>query len=149
MQSVDAHLQRVLGTVAPLREIELPILDAHGCLLSEDVVAAGPVPPFDNSSMDGYAVRAADLATATEQAPVRLHVVADIPAGVAPNVSVQPGMCARIMTGAVVPAGADAVVPVEWTDAGLAHVTISKGPQPGAFIRRAGEDVRAGQVVLP
>ncbi len=148
MKSVDAHLQQVLTTVGPLHPLELPLLDAHGCVLAEDVVAAAPVPSFDNSSMDGYAVRSADVAGASASSAVRLHVVADIPAGAVPGISVQPGMTARIMTGAVLPPGADAVVPVEWTDGGRAQVTISRAPQPGAYVRRAGEDVQAGQVVL-
>ena len=113
MKSVDQHIADVLQAVGPLPELELRLFDAHGCVLAEDVVATGPLPPFDNSAMDGYAVRGADVATASDAAPARLHVVGDIPAGKAPTVTVQPGLCARIMTGAMMPAGADAVVPVE------------------------------------
>ncbi len=148
MKSVDAHLRDVLARVGPLQQLELRLLDAHGCMLAENVVAEGPVPSFDNSSMDGYAVRSADVAAASSGNPAKLHVVADIPAGTAPTVSVQPGMCARIMTGAVVPPGADAVVPVEWTDGGLAHVAVSRPVPAGAYVRRVGEDVTPGQVVL-
>lgn len=148
MKSVDEHLQRVLTTVLPLGLLEMPLLDAHGCVLGEDVVAGGALPPFDNSSMDGYAVRLTDVAGATADAPVSLHVVGDIAAGASTGISVQPGLCARIMTGAPMPPGADTVVPVEWTDGGVAQVRVSHVPALGAYIRRLGEDVQAGQQVL-
>ena len=148
MKSVDDQLREILDAVAPLPSLQLRLLEAHGCMLSEDVVADGPLPGFDNSAMDGYAVRAADLATASEATPVSLPVVGDIPAGTAPQMTIQSGMSARIMTGAPLPAGADSVVPVEWTDGGIATVSIRQAPQPGQHIRRAGEDVRTGDVVL-
>ncbi len=144
MRTVDEHLAEVLSVVQPLAPLELSLLDAHGCILAEDVVAKGPVPSFDNASMDGYAVRVADLATV----PVTLPVTGDVAAGPASPLRVQPGLCVRIMTGAVLPAGADAVVPVEWTDGGVAQVRIDRRPDPGAYVRRAGEDVVAGEVVL-
>jgi molybdopterin molybdotransferase len=141
---VDAHLARVLDLVHPLSPLDLGLLDAHGCILDEDLVADYPLPGFDNSAMDGYAVRVEDLA----QVPVTLPVVADLAAGPASNVRVQPGLCVRIMTGAQLPEGADAVVPVEWTDGGTAQVRIERTPSLGQHIRRAGEDVRPGDVVL-
>ena len=103
---------------------------------------------FDNSSMDGYAVRAADVASASESTPVSLNVIDDVPAGFRATEEVRPGTAIRIMPGAPTPAGADAVVPVERTDAGTEVVRISAGVDPGAFIRRAGEDVVAGETVL-
>ncbi len=148
MKSVEEHLQTVLSTVAPLSLLEMPLLDAHGCVLGEDVIASGPLPPFDNSSMDGYAVRHADLLGATPDTPVSLHVVGDIAAGSSTGISVQPGLCARIMTGAPMPPGADTVVPVEWTDGGIAQVRVTHLPAPGSYIRRIGEDVQTGQHVL-
>ncbi|MCW2620720.1 MAG: molybdopterin molybdochelatase [Frankiales bacterium] len=141
---VDAHLARVLDLVHPLSALDLGLLDAHGCILDEDVVADYPLPGFDNSAMDGYAVRVADLA----EVPVVLPVVADLAAGPASSVRVQPGLCVRIMTGAQLPDGADAVVPVEWTDGGTAQVRIDRTPRLHQHIRRAGEDVAAGEVVL-
>jgi molybdopterin molybdotransferase len=147
--SVDSHLEAVLTVVAPLPELDLTLLDAHGCVLAEDIVAEAPLPGFDNAAMDGYAVRAADLATASETAPVVLPVVGDVAAGSRGSYSVQQGLAVRIMTGAPVPPGADAVVPVEWTDAGLAQVAVRRGPAVGNAIRRAGEDVAAGATVLP
>ncbi|MGB8652135.1 MAG: gephyrin-like molybdotransferase Glp [Mycobacteriales bacterium] len=144
MRSVDEHLADVLSVVQPLAPLEVGLLDAHGCILAEDVVATAPLPGFDNSAMDGYAVRTSDLATV----PVVLPVVGDVPAGPVTGLSVQPGLCVRIMTGAPLPPGADAVVPVEWTDGGVQQVRIDRRPEPGAFVRRAGEDVRPGETVL-
>ncbi|MCW2599581.1 MAG: molybdopterin molybdochelatase [Frankiales bacterium] len=144
MRSVDEHLADVLSVVKPLHPLEVGLLDAHGCILAEDVVAAAPLPGFDNSSMDGYAVRTADLA----QVPTVLPVVGDVAAGPASPLRVQPGLCVRIMTGAVMPIGADAVVPVEWTDGGIAQVRIDRRPDVGAYVRRTGEEVTAGEVVL-
>jgi molybdopterin molybdotransferase len=98
--------------------------------------------------MDGYAVRSADVAPASPATPVVLPVVGDIAAGSSGSYSVQPGLCVRIMTGAPLPSGADAVVPVEWTDAGTAQVSITRAPSAGDNLRRAGEDVEAGATVL-
>lgn len=148
MRSVDEHLAAVLDTVAPLAPLDLQILDAHGCILAADVVASGDLPPFDNAAMDGYAVRIADVAEASLQRPVQLPVVGDIAAGSAGAYTVQTGFTTRIMTGAPVPAGTEAVVPVEWTDGGIATVTITHPARPGQHIRRQGEDVRAGNRVL-
>ncbi|MBK5306049.1 MAG: molybdopterin molybdotransferase MoeA [Frankiaceae bacterium] len=144
MKTVAQHLASVLSVVHALPPLELGLMDAHGCVLAEDVVASAPLPGFDNSAMDGYAVRVADLGTV----PVVLPVVGDIAAGPASPLRVQPGLCVRIMTGAMMPAGADAVVPLEWTDGGVAQVRIDRRPDVGAYVRRAGEDVTAGTVVL-
>lgn len=147
MISVDEHLAHILDEVAPLAPLELALLDAHSCLLAEDVVAEVSLPPFDNSAMDGYAVRSADLDPVRAGTAVTLPVVGDIPAGTASPLSVQPGLCVRIMTGAPLPTGADVVVPVEMTDGGIAKVRIDRAPDVGAYIRRLGEDVQAGDTV--
>ena len=148
LKSVDAHLADILGVVEPIQPLHLQLLDAHGCILSETVTADVDLPPFDNSSVDGYAVRVDDVAAASDTKPVQLPVVGDVAAGAPSAYTVQPGLCVRIMTGAPVPVGADAVVPLEWTDRGLASVTITQAPKPGANIRRLGEDVQHGQAVL-
>lgn len=148
MITVAEHLARILEVVQPLEPLQLSLQDAHGCVLTEEVVAPEPLPSFDNSSMDGYAVRAADVAGASPASPVVLPVTGDVAAGPASPLRVQPGVCVRIMTGAMVPAGADAVVPLEWTDGGVAQVTITRAPDVGAHVRRVGEDVAAGEVVL-
>lgn len=148
MISYAEQLARVLETVEPLSPLDLQLMDAHGCVLTEDVVAPADLPGFDNAAMDGYAVRCDDVAAATEASPVVLPVTGDVAAGPASPLRVQPGVCVRIMTGAMMPAGADAVVPVEDTDGGVAQVTVRRAPRPGQAVRRAGEDVRAGETVL-
>jgi molybdopterin molybdotransferase len=148
MITVAEHLARILDVVQPLAPLQLGLMDAHGCVLTEDVVAPAPLPAFDNSSMDGYAVRAADVAGAREDRPVVLPVTGDVAAGPASPLRVQPGVCVRIMTGAMMPAGADAVVPLEWTDGGVAQVIVTRPAPAGAHVRTVGEDVAAGEVVL-
>src|SRR5690606_12756879 len=98
--------------------------------------------------MDGYAVTLADVVEASEDRPITLPVVGEISAGRASHLALSPGTAAKIMTGAPVPTGADAVVPYEWTDRGVAHVRISRAPSLGQHIRRAGEDVSEGDLVL-
>ncbi|MUL42329.1 molybdopterin molybdotransferase MoeA [Streptomonospora sp. PA3] len=148
MKTVEQHIRDVLDLVEPLEPIELDLLRAHGGVLAEPVTSAVSLPQFDNSSMDGYAVNADDLAGASSDTPVRLPVVADIPAGDVSPTAVRPGHCARIMTGAPLPRGADAVVPVEWTDGGQATVAVDRPVRRGNAIRRAGEDVEKGSTVL-
>ena len=148
MITVEEHLARVLSVVQPLSPLDLGLMDAHGCVLTEDVVAAAALPGFDNSSQDGYAVRRDDVLGASESTPVVLPVTGDVAAGPASPLRVQPGVCVRIMTGAMMPAGADAVVPLEWTDGGISSVRITRVPDAGAYVRRVGEDVAAGETVL-
>ncbi len=155
--AVEQALQQILNRVTVLPAENIPIAQALGRVLAADVVARFDVPSFANSGMDGYAVRAADIATASSSAPVTLTVTADIPAGTAPTRPVGAGEAARIMTGAVLPPGADAVVPVEqttdhWTSDGSAplsaQVAVLRPVRAGDNVRPAGEDVRAGQMVL-
>jgi molybdopterin molybdotransferase len=148
MRTVDEHLASVLTNLGPLPELEVNLLDAHGCVLAEDVISRRALPSFDNSSMDGYAVRSQDVASASPDSPVTLPVIGDIAAGSSGVYTVQSGLCVRIMTGAQMPVGADAVVPVEWTDGGVASVRIDRAPSPDQHIRHAGEDVEAGETVL-
>jgi molybdopterin molybdotransferase len=148
MKDVDQHLHDCLSGIDTLSALELRLLDAHGCTLSEDVRSAWDLPPFTNSSMDGYAVRTEDVAGASESSPVTLPVVGDIPAGYAGARALSPGQCVRIMTGGPMPAGADAVVPQEWTDGDLVQVAIRRAPQVGAYVRHQGEEASAGDLVI-
>ncbi|MFF9059999.1 gephyrin-like molybdotransferase Glp [Streptomyces sp. NPDC101213] len=165
--SVDEHLEDILAAVRPLEPIELRLPDAQGCVLVEDVTVPLSLPPFDNSSMDGYAVRVADVAGASEEYPAVLEVVGDVAAGQAGLLHVGPGQAARIMTGAPLPSGAEAVVPVEWTDGGLGEgpvdgmrarslapeqasgqVRVHRSAEARAHVRAKGSDVRAGDRAL-
>jgi molybdopterin molybdotransferase len=148
MKPVEEHLADCLSAVQPLPPIALAPLDALDCVLTQDIATTVDLPAFDNSSMDGYAVSMSDVAAVTDDRPVTLPVVADIPAGSTEPLRIAPGTTARIMTGAPLPAGADAVVPVEWTDRGQARVEIRQAPVAGQYVRTVGDDVRAGQLVL-
>ncbi|MDP9445029.1 MAG: molybdopterin molybdotransferase MoeA [Actinomycetota bacterium] len=148
LRSVDAHLQRVLDAVTPLPPYDQPLLEALGLPICEDVIAPIDLPTFDNSAMDGYAVRCCDVADATEDHPVRLPVLGEIAAGQSKVYALSPGTALKIMTGAPLPPGADAVVPVEWTNRGVADVLIDRAPVTGLYVRPRAEDVRAGDLVL-
>ncbi|MGH3377238.1 MAG: molybdotransferase-like divisome protein Glp [Actinoallomurus sp.] len=148
MKTVDEHLADILAATKPLAPLDVALLEAVHGVLAEPVTAPVDLPPFDNSAMDGYAVLASDVVSASEASPVTLSVVGDIAAGDAGAHGIRPGLCARIMTGAPVPAGADAIVPVEWTDGGTAKVKIRRAAVAGHYIRRSGEDVTAGQIVI-
>lgn len=149
MRSVEQHLEAVLARIRPLPPFEQHLLDAHGHRLAEEVISPRDVPLFDNSAMDGYAVRQIDVLGADQENPAILTVTQELPAGHAAEIEIGPGACARIMTGAPMPPGADAVVPVEWTD-GRAEgsVRIYRVPELGGHVRRTGEDIRTGQPLL-
>jgi len=154
MLTVEKAQAKVLARIARLEAEPVAVLDALGCVLAADIVSDIDVAPFDNSAMDGYAVRAADTAGADETHPVVLAVVDHIAAGDMPRVSLREGEASRIMTGAPVPSGADAIVMVEVTE-GLEHggstggtVAIKRVAHAGDNIRLRGEDVRVGDVVL-
>ncbi|MGW1883357.1 molybdotransferase-like divisome protein Glp [Streptomyces sp. NPDC001970] len=165
--SVDEHLEDILGAIRPLDPIELPLADAQGCVLVEDVTVPVALPPFDNSSMDGYAVRVADVAGASEEFPAVLTVIGDVAAGSGEPPTVGPGQAARIMTGAPLPPGAETVVPVEWTDGGAGsgaattmrpagaapegasgEVRVHRPAEARAHVRARGSDVQAGDLAL-
>jgi len=155
--AVETALAHILARLAPLPAEIIPTPQALGRVLAQPIRAALDIPPFANSGMDGYAVRAADTAGASRDHPARLAVALNIPAGAPPGCCVGPGQAARIMTGAPLPEGADAVVPVEDTgddwraedDAPLPEsVAIFRAVRPGANVRPAGEDMRRGQPVL-
>ncbi len=146
--SVDDHLARILDAIEPLPDFPQPLMETMGLAAAEDVVSPIALPSFDNSAMDGYAVRAADVATATEDAPVHLPVVGEIGAGQARLLALSPGTAAKIMTGAPIPAGADCVVPYEWTDRGVAQVRVTQPVDVGAHVRPTGDDVSEGDLLV-
>ena len=154
--SVDEALDLVLNRVSVLADETVDLLDALGRVLARSIAARDSLPPFANSAMDGYALRADDVEGARSDSPVVLRVVADIAAGTNPTVDVVAGTAARIMTGGPLPAGADAVVPVEFTDEPWReadrplpeHIAIHKMVTSGDYVRYPGEDVRAGTVVI-
>ncbi|QLD11155.1 molybdopterin molybdotransferase MoeA [Microbacterium oleivorans] len=153
LRTVEQQLDEVLAAVTPLPTRVARLHDAGGATLREPAVARGGIPAFDNSAMDGFAVRFDDVAGAGAERPVVLEVVADLPAGTADDPALRPGQAARIMTGAPVPADADAIVPFEDTRGGLADslgvVHVERTPSGrGAFIRRAHDDIRPGDTVL-
>lgn len=148
MLTVPEYRDRLLDAVATADPVTVSALDPAavlGLVTAEPVTSSVFLPPFTNSAMDGYAVRAAD----TAGAPVTLPVRGDIPAGDTRELTLPDGGCLRIMTGAPMPDGADAVVQVELTDGGLEQVRIEQSVEPGAAVRDAGEDVQPGQAVLP
>lgn len=149
VRSVDEHVRVVAALLAATPVIRLPLVECAGLALAEPITAAVPLPPFDNSGMDGYAVRAADIEQASPETPVTLPVTEDIPAGRTDSPKLEPGTAHRIMTGAPVPPGADAVVPVELTDGGRHEVQIYEPRSPGDSVRPAGGDVTAGEELLP
>ncbi|GAA3766248.1 molybdopterin molybdotransferase MoeA [Microbacterium kribbense] len=154
MITVEQHLQRILAVVSVVEAAPVPLEAALGRTLREPLRAAVDLPLFDNSAMDGFAVRFADVAGASAEHPVALVVVADLPAGTALDPALRPGQAARIMTGAPVPHAADTVIPFEDTRAGiadsLAHTEVVVAPpRTGAYVRRRGEDCTAGDELLP
>jgi molybdopterin molybdotransferase len=146
--SVEAHRERILTTIDPLPAFDQPLMEAFGLAAAEDVHASVALPGFDNSAMDGYAVAHADVASASPESPVHLPVVGEIGAGQASLLAMSPGTAVKIMTGAPVPAGADSVVPYEWTDRGVAQVVISRAPERGQHVRPRGQDVTEGDLLV-
>ncbi len=143
-RTVEQHLEAVLSLMQPRSAVRRPLIDCLGLTLASDIAAPLALPPFDNSAMDGYAVRAVDVSAA----PVKLPVTADIAAGHAAIVPLAPGTAQRIMTGAPLPLGADAVVRFEWTDRGTQVVRVDRAVQPGDCVRYHGEDLQPGDIVL-
>ena len=148
MRTLQGHRAAVLALVSPLPATRVPVAAALGLVLAQDVTALVDLPGFDNSAMDGYAVRASELAGASSENPVVLPVSGDIAAGDTTRHVLAAGHTMRIMTGAPLPEGCDAVVPVELTDGGSGQVALFLEPDAGRHVRRRGEDITAGSVVL-
>jgi molybdopterin molybdotransferase len=153
--TVEEARARVLGAVRPLSSEAVPLASALGRVLARPLISSLDVPRWDNSAMDGFAVRAVDVRGAAADSPVRLRVIGDIAAGAFPTRELGPREAMRVMTGAAVPAGADGVVRVEHTDGGAGirsgegYVTVVDDQDAGRNIRKSGEDIRAGAEVIP
>src|SRR3954452_15747442 len=143
----EDHLGLVLAQIRELPAYDQPLLETLGLPAVEDLTSPLSLPVFDNSAMDGYAVVFRDVAEATPERPVHLPVVGEIAAGQTSIFAMSPGTAVRIMTGAPIPTGCTAVVPVEDTDDGVAKVLIRRAPSEGQRIRRAGEDISEGEVI--
>jgi molybdopterin molybdotransferase len=148
MDSVEKYRAEILAAIRPLPSRELALADVLGSVVDGDVTAQWALPSFDNSAMDGYALRAADVVGATPESPVSLPVRGEIAAGDTAPHAVSPGTCVRIMTGAPMPAGADAVVQVELTDGGVDTVAIHEAVEAGTFVRLTGGDAEPGDLLL-
>jgi molybdopterin molybdotransferase len=148
MLSVEEALARVLGAIPVLGAESVELIAAHGRVLAESVVSGRDLPPWDNSSMDGYALRAADTAGASAERPVRLRLAGEVAAGAVAERPVGPGEAYRILTGAPMPPGADTVVPQEEIRREEGAVLVSRPAPPANYMRLRGEDIRTGETVL-
>lgn len=171
MRSVEDHLSLVTASVVAPRPVQVAISEAQGLLCAEEVVTTEPLPGFDQAAIDGYAVRAVDVALAGTDAPddldaiathgvdveelddsgrlvVHMPVVGDVAAGSRTPTRLQPGQAVRVETGAPMPTLADAVVPLRWTDGGESRVMVGHGVDSGDYVRRTGDDVRPGDVAV-
>ena len=148
MLSVDEARSRVLTAVAVLESIERPVRESRGYVVAADLAAPHSLPRFDNSAMDGYAVKAEDVSAATEQTPVTLRLDGEVRAGDPGDLEVTSGAAVRIMTGAPLPPGADAIVPVEVTEETDGKVVVKQASPSGKHVRPAGDDVQEGEVVV-
>jgi molybdopterin molybdotransferase len=149
MRPVEEARDAILGRIDPLAPIELHLQEAHGCVLAADVLAELDIPTFSSAGMDGFAVRGTDVAGASSENPVSLEVVGRAVVGQQPEVTVGTGEAVRIATGAPIPAGADSIVPIEQSVVDDQRVQVLKSFSAGAFVRPAGQDVKAGQVLVP
>lgn len=148
MRSVDEQLARILSGAVRPAPVRVAISEAQGLHAAEEVVASRPLPGFDQAAVDGYAVRSVDLVGASEDSPVVLPVVGEIPAGSRQPLRLQPGQAVRIAAGAPLPALADAVLPLSYTDGGTAKLTAHRSVPSAAFVRRMGEDVQPGDIAV-
>src|SRR6476661_2840898 len=148
VRSVDEQLALILSGAVRPAPVRVPISEAHGLRSAEEVVASRPLPGFDQAAIDGYAVRSVDLSGATEQTPVVLPVVGEIPAGSRHPLRLQPGQAVRVAAGAPLPTLADTVVPVADTDGGTAKLTVQRSVASASFVRRVGEDVQPGDIAV-
>jgi molybdopterin molybdotransferase len=149
MRQVDQVRRGILERIRPLAAIDLPLQEAWGCVLAQDVVAEGDIPSFASTAMDGFAVRASDIAAALVDEPVTLRIVGRAPVGEQPDVTVGGGEAVRIATGAPVPSGADCIAPIEHCVVQGDQVLVLRAFPEGRNVRPVGQDVAAGQVLVP
>ncbi|HEY0508162.1 MAG TPA: gephyrin-like molybdotransferase Glp, partial [Blastococcus sp.] len=145
IRTVERHLDEILAAVPQPDPIELAVLDAQGLLCAEEVISQRALPAFDQAALDGYAARSEDVAGASVQAPVELAVVGESVAGASAPSAIGPGLALKVAAGAMLPAGADVVVPAVWTDQGPVRVAVQAAPPVGSYVRRTGDDVAPGQ----
>ncbi|MFP5022502.1 molybdotransferase-like divisome protein Glp [Pseudonocardia phyllosphaerae] len=148
MRTVSEHLARILDVAVRPAPVRVAIADAHGLRSAEEVVAARPLPVFDQAAIDGYAVRSVDVAGAGDTHPITVPVVGEIAAGSRQPLRLQPGQAVRVAAGAPLPTLADAVAPLGWTDGGNARLAVYRGVPSAGFVRRVGEDVQSGDVAV-
>jgi len=148
LYSVEEAQERIIDAVKPLPPVELPLLEAWGCVLAADVAAAYDIPTFPSSSMDGYAVRAEDIRGASPSSPVALRKVGEAPIGHPPKDPVGPGETVWIATGAPVPEGSDCIAPIEEVEEDGDTIRILKEFEAGSFVRPVGQDLRKGEIVV-
>ncbi|MBA3523272.1 MAG: molybdopterin molybdotransferase MoeA [Geodermatophilaceae bacterium] len=148
MRTVEEHIDLILASVPRPDSIELALLDAQGLLCAEEVVSEISLPSFDQTAVEGYAARNVDISTATTEDPAVLAVVGEADAGARSVQSIAAGMAVRVTPGAILPAGADLVVPMSWTDRGVARVAINRVPPQWSFVRRTGDDVAPGDTAV-
>jgi molybdopterin molybdotransferase len=144
VRAVERQLDEILAAMPQPEPIELAVLDAQGLLCAEEVISQRALPAFDQAALDGYAARAEDVHGATLDVPVDLAVVGESVAGASVPSSIGPGLALKVAAGAMLPSGADVVVPAVWTDEGAVRVGVHAGPPAGSYVRRAGDDVAPG-----
>jgi len=147
--SVEEARDRILASIAVLPPVQLPLRESHGCVLAEDVTAADDIPPFTSSAMDGFAVRARDVAASTPDRPTALTIAGEVTMGHRPEVAVPAGGAVRVPTGGVMPEGSDCVVPIENCLVEEQRVLVFQASEPGRYVRPEGEDARPGDVLVP
>ncbi|WP_200938806.1 gephyrin-like molybdotransferase Glp [Modestobacter sp. Leaf380] len=148
VRTVEQHLDLILAAAPTPDPIELAVLDAQGLLCAEHVVSSRDLPAFDQAGLDGYAARAIDVHGASFEQPVTLAVVGESVAGAAAPTSIGPGLTQKVAAGAMLPTGADVVVPAVWTDQGAARVAVQAELAPGSYVRRTGDDVAVGDTAV-
>ncbi len=147
-KTVEAYLAEMLASIQPLEAFHIPLFEARGCVSAEDVTAPWPLPAFDSAAVDGYAILAEDVSSATSKKSISLQVIETIKSGSHPSRSIRKGFAIRVNAGSPLPEDADAVVPLEHTDGGENEVRIHESAVFGQFVRRAAEDVELGEVVV-